>query len=289
MKTSTSITNVFYFKHDISESQRPEVMQMRVDYKAKGYGFYNLIWEFLASRGGIAEYNPKLVAKAISEDPRSIAKFLDDCINKYGIFKSDGLNFWSDRIMEHDERVRNLSKIKSENAKKRANKNGSKTIAEKDKGLDDKKNRLSDCSTNAERESNDSIAVAEQTLSDSSPIYKDIYKDKANNSNSIIAYSSDRLTEQKTYGQHRNVTLSDAEYETLRIKFGEVELLALITRLSVYKFKNNKDYASDFATIKLWAQNDQRAKPDTSLMLKPNSEFIPKRAVSIWDEEEARA
>jgi hypothetical protein len=106
MKTSTNITNVFYFKHDISESQRPEVMQMRVDYKAKGYGFYNLIWEFLASRGGIAEYNPKLVAKAISEDPRSIAKFLDDCINKYGIFKSDGLNFWSDRIMEQDERCR---------------------------------------------------------------------------------------------------------------------------------------------------------------------------------------
>jgi hypothetical protein len=174
MKTSTNITNVFYFKHDISESQRPEVMQMRVDYKAKGYGFYNLIWEFLASRGGIAEYNPKLVAKAISEDPRSIAKFLEDCINRYGIFNSDGLNFWSDRIMEQDERVRNLSKINSENAKKRANKNGSKTIAKKDKGLDDKKNRLSDCSTNAERESSDSIAVAEQTLSDSSPIYKDI-------------------------------------------------------------------------------------------------------------------
>ena len=71
MKTSTNITNVFYFKHDISESQRAEVMLMRVYYKAKGYGFYNLIWEFLASRGGIAEYNPKLVAKAISEDPVS--------------------------------------------------------------------------------------------------------------------------------------------------------------------------------------------------------------------------
>lgn len=288
MKTSTNITNVFYFKHDISESQRPEVMMMRVDYKAKGYGFYNLIWEFLASRGGFAEYNPKLVAKAISENPSSIAKFLDDCINRYGIFKSDGLNFWSDRIMEQDERVRNLSKINRENAKKRSSKSGSKPIAEQDKGIDDKKNRLSDCSTNAERESSEIIAVAEQSVSDCPAIYKDKYKDKAKD-NCIIAYSFDRLTEQKTYGQYRNVTLSDAEYETLRTKFGEVELMALITRLSVYKFKNNKDYASDYATIKLWAQNDQRDKSDTSLMLKPKPEFKPKLAVSIWDDEEVTA
>jgi len=289
MKTSTNNPVVFYFRHDISESQRAEVMQMRVDYKAKGYGYYNLIREFLASRGGIAEYNPKLVAKAISEDPRSIAKFLDDCINMYEIFKSDGLNFWSEELMEHANFVRDKSKKNSDNAKKRSNKDGSKTITEKDKVIYEKENRLSDCSTNAERKSSDSIAVAEQTLSDSSPIYKDIYKDKANNSKSIIAYSSDRLTEQKIYGEHQNVTLSDAEYETLRIKFGEVELLALITRLSVYKFQNNKDYASDYATIKLWAQNDQRDKSGTSMMLKPQPEFKPKLAVSIWDDEEARA
>lgn len=289
MKKSDSDSNVFFFRHDISESQRAEVMLMRVYYKAKGYGYYNLIREFLVSRGGIAEYNPKLVAKAISEDPRSIAKFLDDCINKFEIFKSDGLNFWSDRLMEHVDFVRNRSKICSENAKKRSNNDSSKAIKEKEKGIDEKETRLSDCSTNAERESSDSIAVAEQTLSDSSPIYKDIYKDKANNSKSIIAYSSDRLTEQKIYGEHQNVTLSDAEYETLRIKFGEVELLALITRLSVYKFQNNKDYASDYATIKLWAQNDQRDKSGTSMMLKPQPEFKPKLAVSIWDDEEARA
>lgn len=277
---------LFYYPHYITASQEPKIMRMRVDYKAKGYGYYNFICEFLASRGGIAEYNPKVVAKAISEEPRSVAKFLDDCINLYGIFQSDGSNFWSEELVEHAKIVRGRSEKNSENGKK--NTGPRKTNKLRTKELEDFEERefFSDRLAIAEPEPSECLAVAEQSVSDCPAILKEKEKEKANG---IISYSSDRLTEKKPYGQHQNVTLSDAEYETLRTMFGEVELLALITRLSIYKVRNNKDYASDYTTIKLWAQNDQRAKSDTSMMLKPKSEFIPKQAFSIWDEQEAQA
>ncbi|RFU95088.1 DUF4373 domain-containing protein [Sphaerochaeta halotolerans] len=285
MKTSTNNPVVFYFRHDISESQRAEVMQMRVDYKAKGYGYYNLIREFLASRGGIAEYNPKLVAKAISEDPRSIAKFLDDCINMYEIFKSDGLNFWSEELMEHANFVRDKSKKNSDNAKKRSNKDGSKTITEKDKVIYEKENRLSDCSTNAERKSSDSIAVAEQTLSDSSTILNEKYKDKEINICSTLACDS----EKNAYGEYRNVFLSGNEFKVLLNLLGETKLLDLIIRVSVYKHSNNKSYDSDFLTIKHWAENDKKNVKRNYQELRIEQEFKPKLAVSIWDDEEVTA
>ena len=169
---------VFYYPHYINTSQEPKIMRMRVDYKAKGYGYYNFICEFLASRGGIAEYNPKVVAKAISEEPRSVAKFLDDCINLYGIFQSDGPNFWSDELVEHAKIVRERSEKYSENAKKNTGPRNTNKLHTK--GLEDSEERefLSNRLAIAEPESSECLAVAEQSVSDCPAILNEKAKDK---------------------------------------------------------------------------------------------------------------
>ncbi len=62
--------------------------------------------------------------------------------------------------------------------------------------------------------------------------------------------------QKKEYGEFRNVKLFGEEYESLVVKFGEVDAIERIERLSSYIASKNKRYNSHYATILNWARRD---------------------------------
>lgn len=67
----------------------------------------------------------------------------------------------------------------------------------------------------------------------------------------------------KTYGEYKNVLLSDDEYNLLIEQFGNPE--QLIKRLDEYKEQSGKQYNSDYMAIKKWVveavKEDESKKP----------------------------
>ena len=263
-----------YFPHYISASRDPKIMSMRIDYKARGYGLFYLICEYLAEQGGVSILNTKLVAKAIGEDPRTISKFVMDCINIYKLFESDGDTFWSEDIKGHIEYMRDISQKNSKNAKLMKRNKSDNSLLNKDY-----------IEINEENNVSDRLTVAEQPLNDRSAI-------KEINEKNIISIehpsktSNSSVVDEKTQiqGSMSNVHISEQEYSSLVNLLGITDTNNLIERLSLYKKSKGVHYKSDFAALKLWALNDKKS----SKLKEVEHHFKPKTAVSIWDEEEVQ-
>jgi hypothetical protein len=89
-----------FFKHDIGASNDPAIIKMRVAYGCLGYGLYWLIVEYLwgTHDGSAALADIPTIAYAIREDDVKLQQFITVCIDEYGLFKSDGVSFWSERL-----------------------------------------------------------------------------------------------------------------------------------------------------------------------------------------------
>ena len=87
-----------YFQHDVVASRDEKILLMRSRYGARGYGLFWLIIEHLFISGGQASLDYKLISMAIGEDRRTVTSFLNDCIDVFKLFASDGQTFWSERL-----------------------------------------------------------------------------------------------------------------------------------------------------------------------------------------------
>ena len=64
-----------------------------------------------------------LSSMAIGEDRRTVTSFLNDCIDVFKLFASDGQTFWSERLNRDLDQIVSKSIARSNAAKKRHNKN----------------------------------------------------------------------------------------------------------------------------------------------------------------------
>lgn len=89
-----------YFKHDIGASSDPAIIKMRAKFGSKGYGLFWLVVEYLRGThdGKSALKDIPLIAYAIREREEELQEFIKGCVDDFGLFKSDGVNFWSDRL-----------------------------------------------------------------------------------------------------------------------------------------------------------------------------------------------
>lgn len=89
-----------FFKHDIGASNDTAIIKMRVAYGCLGYGLYWLIVEYLwgTHDGSAILADIPTIAYAIREDVVKLQQFISVCIDDYGLFKSDGVSFWSERL-----------------------------------------------------------------------------------------------------------------------------------------------------------------------------------------------
>lgn len=71
-------------------------------------------------------------------------------------------------------------------------------------------------------------------------------------------------THTKSYGENKNVILSDEEYERLTERMGGSKRSEYIEKLSDYMASTGKKYQSHYATICSWFRQDGGQKPSTS-------------------------
>jgi uncharacterized phage protein (TIGR02220 family) len=124
--------NTYYFSHDTNASRDEKILFMRVDYGWEGYGWYWAIVETMAEANNyklkFKNGNPNRVAIAglslCHNIPiEELEKFIDDCINKYGLFDTDEEYFWSKTLLKRlsirDEKSNKLRDAGIKGAKKR--------------------------------------------------------------------------------------------------------------------------------------------------------------------------
>lgn len=108
-----------FFPHDASASRDGKILEMKMEFGAKGYGVYWEILEYLFEQGGTTKYNPRLIAIAIHEDVRFVKRFLSSCIDDHKLFETDGTYLWSKRLRSELERIEDISMKNSKNVSKR--------------------------------------------------------------------------------------------------------------------------------------------------------------------------
>jgi DnaD/phage-associated family protein len=110
----------YYFSHDANARYDPKILAMRSVYGAAGYGWYWMIIEILREQPDfkleINKYTWNALAMQMQSDADAIKKFVEDCINEFGLFKSDGKFIWSESLIRRMEKMTE----KSEKARKAA-------------------------------------------------------------------------------------------------------------------------------------------------------------------------
>ena len=87
--------DAYWFKHDSNASNDPDIVFMRSEHGWKGYG---LFWAIVERLRDMADYRfPHARIPALAYDLREddIETFITACIDRYGLFESDGEFFWS--------------------------------------------------------------------------------------------------------------------------------------------------------------------------------------------------
>ncbi len=211
--------DTFYMKHDINTSQDNAIVSMRVDYGTFGYGLFWLVNEYLRSQTGckvkISEI--KNIAFSLNENFENVHKFIDDCINMYGLYASNGDYFWSNRMIVDKDHLDSIRQTYRENGKK-----GGRPKAKENQAVN-------------------------QAVSNGKPIVNQTESNKGKVSKGkVIKVSKDN------YGEFKNVHLSKDEFK----KCIDIHTLIItnkaIEKLSSFKASSGKNYKSDYAAMNTW-------------------------------------
>ena len=113
--------DAYYFSHDSNARNDPKILIMRSVYGAEGYGWYWMIVEMMREQADYAldmrsQYARNAFALLLQCTPDAAQKFIDDCINEFGLFDSDGGRFWSNSLC----RRMDMRSEKSEKARQAA-------------------------------------------------------------------------------------------------------------------------------------------------------------------------
>ena len=113
----------YYFPHTSGARYDPKIVEMLSVYKMSGYGWFWVLLELLREQDGYkldlsGKYSLNALAMQMYTDSNTAKKFIDDCVNEFHLFESDGNCFWSNSLKERMEYV----DIKREKARDAANK-----------------------------------------------------------------------------------------------------------------------------------------------------------------------
>lgn len=160
----------YYFSHDSNARHDPKILSMRSVYGSEGYGWYWIIIEMLREQDNFKIEITKYVWNALAMQTQCNAdamhSFVEDCINEFKLFSSDGEFFWSESLNRRME----IKSDKSEKARKAAEARWKKSSNSKD-------------SAKAEPKQSDGNADALQTHSDRNAIKESKVKESKENKN----------------------------------------------------------------------------------------------------------
>ena len=115
--------DAYYFSHDSNASNDPKILSMRCDYGLSGYGMYWVIIEALRNEADYKLQLDKCTYRALAMQMHSkndtLEKYINDCINEYELFKSDGATFWAESLLKRMERLEEIRMKRKAAAEKR--------------------------------------------------------------------------------------------------------------------------------------------------------------------------
>lgn len=111
--------DLYWFKHDSNARRDIKIMELLSDYGYQGYGWWWAILEIMREQSDYRlRLNAKLLAKELYADQEEIKYFIDDCIDKYELFESDGKCFWSPSFINRMNAYDNVCEKRREAAYK---------------------------------------------------------------------------------------------------------------------------------------------------------------------------
>ncbi len=105
-----------FFSHDTNASQDPKILQMCTVYKAEGYGWFWMLVEKMSEQENYklpidGKYSINAYAMRMYCDSNALHKFIDDCVNEFHLFKTDGKFIWSESLNRRMKYFENKSEI----------------------------------------------------------------------------------------------------------------------------------------------------------------------------------
>jgi hypothetical protein len=226
----------FYFPHDANASSDPKIMQMFSVYKAEGYGWYWMLVEQMREQDNYklpinGKYAIDAYAMRMQCDGNALHKYINDCVEEFGLFKKDENFLWSESLI----RRMKIFDERSEKARESALNRWQKHAQIMPTHSDGNANLMqSQSDGNAKR-------VKESILKESK-----LKESISNNGH------------KKIYGEFKNVLLLNEEYDKLVLKFGKDGAEQKITNLSGGIESKGYKYKSHYATILNWARKDEK-------------------------------
>lgn len=115
--------DVYYFSHDCNARNDDKILAMRSIYGLEGYAMYFMTVEILREqqdyRLKITKYVWHTLSMQIGVDADKIKEFINDCVNEFELFViADGF-LYSESLIKRMNLFKEISKIRSESAKKR--------------------------------------------------------------------------------------------------------------------------------------------------------------------------
>jgi hypothetical protein len=114
--------DAFWFPHDANARNDPAICEMRAKFGSQGYGWFWVLVEMMREQGDYKLMHARCNGYAMQMQCPSTkaAAFIAHCI-ELGLFKSDGVAFWSDRLMREMEYKEQNQQRRSEHARTAAN------------------------------------------------------------------------------------------------------------------------------------------------------------------------
>lgn len=114
----------YYFSHDSNARQDPKILAMMSVYGPEGYGWYWILVEMLREQSDFTlDKQGKYTFNAISMQMHctkdASEQFVNDCINEFELFQTDGIKFWSDSLLRRMAMKEEISQKRKKAAEKR--------------------------------------------------------------------------------------------------------------------------------------------------------------------------
>lgn len=121
--------DVYWFPHDANARRDPKISMMRLVYGAEGYGWYWMLIELMREEEEhklklTGKYTMTALAKELDNNcnANALQKYIEDCINDFELFQSDGEFFWSPSLKRRMAKYHETVEKRREAAAKRWNK-----------------------------------------------------------------------------------------------------------------------------------------------------------------------
>ena len=224
-----------YMKHDLNAFQDDKIIWMRSEYGAEGYGLYWMLNEFLRNQAECKAVVTRIhaIAFTLNVDTDKLQSFVNDCIDKYELYSSDGESFWSERMVSDKQHLDDVRQKRVENGRQ---------------GGRPRK------SPKPEKPQDPKPEPQEKKPKKNLPVPKSKPEQKLRESNIRREEREERedispKPPLKPLGKFENVNLTPEEDADLAKTFGRAMANLMIERLSAYKRAKGVEYDSDFAII----------------------------------------